>query len=338
MFSKKVSIIYVVVFAVISSALTISVFLFVNHLNGESYPSEGHESADTHAFNIRRVSGDYKYIGPIVSAEPAIESDRFSPIKKELTEIIANEKQNGLISASVYLREFSEGDWMTINPNERYEPGSLLKVGVLMTYLRMTEDNSKLLDSVVVYHGEKGFVFPSEHFKSDTVVEGHKYKINDLLQHMIKYSDNRATVYLENYMDTIIFKKEFKDLGITEPRFQDPHYTLNVKEYSCMFKALYNAGYLRKRASEDALALLTESTFRDGLLKELPASIVVAHKFGEAGDANIHELHESGIVYIKNNPYLITIMTKGTDWNKLSAVIGHISRIVYDKMLLTNNN
>jgi len=71
----------------------------------------------------------------------------------------------------------------------------------------------------VVYHGGKGFVFPLEHFESDTVIEGHIYKIKELIQHMIRYSDNRATLFLENHMDTTVFKKEFVDLGITEPVF-----------------------------------------------------------------------------------------------------------------------
>jgi len=86
-------------------------------------------------------------------------------------------------------------------------------------------------------------------------------------------------------------------------------------------------------ASNDALSLLTESTFKDGLLKELPSSIVVAHKYGESGDAVSHQLHEAGIIYLQNKPYLISVMTRGTDWNKLSEVIGHISRMTYDYMI-----
>lgn len=104
-----------------------------------------------------------------------------------------------------------------------------------------------------------------------------------------------------------------------------------------MFKALYSAGYLKRRASDSALSLLTQTVFREGLVKELPASRIVAHKFGEAGNDQIHELHESGIIYLDNNPYMITVMSRGTDWNTLSGILGHISKIVYDKMAGTTD-
>jgi len=338
MFSKKVSVLYLIIAATLGSVLTFFVFFFIQRSNAANTDA-GNTSADINVaggYNIQRDPRNYKYISPIISVEPINESEKYAAIKTEIQNYIDNGKQNGsLISASVYLKDFTKGDWFAINPSERYNPGSLVKVGVLMTYLRMAEGKPKFLDKEVTYHGEKGFVFPIEYYKSDTVVEGHKYKISDLLQYMIKYSDNRATVYLENYMDTTIFKKEFADLGITEPRFNDPTYALNVKEYSMMFKALYNAGYLKRKASENALGLLTESTFKNGLLKELPASAVVAHKFGEAGDLTLHELHESGIVYLNNNPYMITVMTKGTNWDKLSDAIGHISKMAYDKMTLS---
>jgi beta-lactamase class A len=137
-------------------------------------------------------------------------------------------------------------------------------------------------------------------------------------------------------MDTTIFKREFDDLGITEPRFNNPNYTLNVKEYSMLFNALYSAGYLRKQASENALALLSESTFKNGLLKYLPRDVVASHKFGESGNGVIHELHESGIIYLDNSPYLLTIMTRGKDWDVLSETIGQISKKVYDRMALSS--
>jgi beta-lactamase class A len=80
------------------------------------------------------------------------------------------------------------------------------------------------------------------------------------------------------------------------------------------------------------LKLLNECNFKDGLQKGLPAEVNVAHKFGEWGDtkSNIHELHETGIVYLNSNPYLVTIMTRGTNPKDLSLEIGKISRTIYD--------
>jgi beta-lactamase class A len=334
MLSKKLPILYVLLAALAGSLVTFWAVSFSSKPAGsEKQASDSGGQSQGQPLHITRDQRSYKYISPIIAVEPVNESEKLATIKSRIADFIAGEKNSGsLISASVYLKEFTGGNWMAINPTEVYNPGSLLKVGVLITYYRMAEKDNTLLDKEVTYHGERGFVFPVEHYTDDTVTEGKKYKISELMRYMIRNSDNRATVFLENWMDTTIFKQEFEDLGITRPRFNDPTYSLNVVEYSMMLRALYNAGYLRKRASENALAMLAESNFSKGLLRELPRGLEVAHKFGESGDANIHELHESGIVYLGGNPYMITIMTKGTDWEKLSADIGHISRMAYDEL------
>jgi beta-lactamase class A len=338
---KKVPLYYVVLSAILGVSCT---FLYFSNKSKNDSAEENTTADNATAKNaqsgyyIQHLKG-YKYISPIIYAEPVSESDKYALLKGAITNFIELEKASGQVNnVSVYMKDFNGGDWLAIDPGEPYYPGSLLKVGVLMTYLRMAEKNHDLMKKEVVYQVKKGFVFPTEHYKAKTVEDGHKYTIKELIDYMIKYSDNGATVFLENMMDTTIFKNEFADLGITEPQFNNPDYMLNVKEYSNIFKALYSAGYLKRRASDSALSLLTQTVFRDGLVKELPASAVVAHKFGESGNDNIHELHESGIVYLDNNPYMLTVMTRGTDWNRLSGVLGHISKMVYDKMAGPNDN
>jgi len=327
---KKIPLLYIFLSAILGSLITFGAIKIIDKNGSEANAVDTNTTANS--YNIRRLSG-YKYIRPLVYAEPVSESEKYAGLKADMMNYTDSQKRAGwLTSASVYLRDFNKADWIAINPEEQYDPGSLLKVGVLITYLRMAETNPTLLNSEVVYHGRPGFRYPVEHYRSDTVKEGQKYTVRELLRYMITCSDNHATLYLENYMDTTLFKKEFTDLGMSEPHFQNHNYQVNVKEYSSIMKALYNAGYLSIPASEYATSLLTESKFREGLVKELPASVKVAHKFGEAGNPVSHELHESGIIYIDKNPYLLTVMTRGTDWDKLSEIISHISKMAYDKM------
>ena len=84
--------------------------------------------------------------------------------------------------------------------------------------------------------------------------------------------------------------------------------------------------------SEFALRLLTKSDFKNGIVNGLPSNVQLAHKFGESGDANEKQLHESAIIYLNNNPILITIMTKGNDLKKLPEVIKEASNLVYNQI------
>lgn len=91
---------------------------------------------------------------------------------------------------------------------------------------------------------------------------------------------------------------------------------LTVKEYASFFRILFNSSYLSADNSERALNLLAHTEYHDALPS--PQGVVVAHKFGEAGTENIErQLHDCGIVYLPDHPYLACIMTRGRDAEKL---------------------
>jgi beta-lactamase class A len=99
---------------------------------------------------------------------------------------------------------------------------------------------------------------------------------------------------------------------------------------------LYDAGYLTIANSEYAISLLSESEFKEGIVKGVPNTVRVAHKYGEWGEPGSRELHESALIYMNKSPYLLTIMTKGTDSKKLAEAVSRISRITYDDMVANN--
>jgi beta-lactamase class A len=105
---------------------------------------------------------------------------------------------------------------------------------------------------------------------------------------------------------------------------------ITVREYSLFLRVLFNASYLNIEDSEYCTGLLSQSDFDKGLLSGLPAGTRVAHKFGEAGDTVNAHFSEAGIIYLDNNPYLITVMTKGRDPKLLPAVVANISRTIFN--------
>ena len=85
------------------------------------------------------------------------------------------------------------------------------------------------------------------------------------------------------------------------------------------------------------LSWLTEARFSAGLSAALPPSVAIAEKFGEnvvpeEGDS-YNELHDCGIIYYPEHPYLLCVMTKSTEsFETLSSLIQHISEFMYQKM------
>ena len=121
-------------------------------------------------------------------------------------------------------------------------------------------------------------------------------------------------------------------MGLPVPDDNNKDYTISVREYSEFLKVLYDGSYLTISASEYATSLLSQCDFKKGIVKGLPDGVKVAHKFGESGTPQLHELHESAIVYLDSNPYLLTVMTRGTDLDKMADVMGFISKLAYERM------
>ena len=113
---------------------------------------------------------------------------------------------------------------------------------------------------------------------------------------------------------------------------------MSVKTYAYFFRILYNATYLGHTYSEKALELLNNREFPDGIVAGVPENIPVAHKFGERtvespeGIVTTEELHDCGIVYYPSKPYILCVMTKGTDIASLKEIIKTISKTVSDEV------
>lgn len=329
MFKRKISIFYLLIAAASGSLAGIGAYQFINKKVVESRPALP-PTPENCEYTISRLEG-FKYTQPVYMAEPKFESNNFLGLKTSITDMLEGYKASGdLQYASVFVKDLNTNDWMNLNPENRYHPGSLFKIITMTTLLKMAESNMSILDKEVVFN--QNLNVPTQTFNSRTIQPGRKYKVKELMYYMIVYSDNNATMLLHNYMDVNLFQKIFTDLGLPKPNVADNSYTLPVKDYSRFVSILYDGSYLSIPSCEFAISLLCESNFAQGVTKELPKNLRVAHKFGEAGHPGDRELHESAIVYLHGHPYLITVMTRGKEAAKLAEIISHISKMTYDHM------
>jgi beta-lactamase class A len=328
---KKISPYYLVLFVIVSSFIT---FLVTWNVMNKSYAEKiaaNQNSGDNCGFNIKRLNGD-SLIKPILFVENSCESENLQLLKNDINNIISSNKEAGtLISASVYLRKFLTSEWICSNGSEYYNPGSMLKVPELIAYLKMNEINPGLLDKKLLYDQK----FTSERkalFVSESIKLGQQYTIRELLSYMIKYSDNAAAFLLLKNIDVNVYKRVFADFGLAVPSRDAKNYPMCVSDYSIFMRALFNASYLDDKDSEFAIELLSDSDYKMGVLRGVPGNLRVAHKFGEEGNIDCKELHESAIIYLENSPYLLTIMTKGKDITKQSKVLEEISSKIYQEL------
>ncbi len=281
----------------------------------------------------------YRFIDPLLACDVSEkkETTEFTPLKIKIQSII-NDKVNRdqANTVSIYF-DTRDGNWLNINPSEKYSPASLMKVPTAIAYFKEAEDNPAILQNKMLYDGSFD-LNKLEYFQPEKTIEPNQsYTAEDLLFRMLGYSDNNAYYILANSIDGNILNEVYSDLGIVWPKnineAQDDFIT--VKQYANFFRILYNASYLDRDMSEKALSFLSQTDFPQGMIAGIPKNIVVAHKFGERNFGNVadpasqKELHDCGIVYFPDHPYLLCIMTKGTNFDDLSGTIKDISNTVY---------
>ncbi len=288
---------------------------------------------------IRENTTDYKFIHPLLAVNRTdidTPSPRYVGLAKSLQKYIAEEKQNGsLATASVYYSNYGKPGSLVINGDEQYAPASMLKVVVMVAYLKEADANPNILSNMYVYAptiAENLNVVPFE--SPSNLVVGRAYDVLTLINKMITESDNGAMNLLLAHADESYLANVYSELGIKSPA-ANTTYTISVKDYSLFLRVLYNGTYLSDINSERALSILSKATFKDGLASGVPDGVTIAHKFGERvngteGRIDSVELHDCGIIYNAGGPYLLCVMTSGTTLDPLKEAISHISQMVYD--------
>lgn len=284
-----------------------------------------------------RQSG-YDFINPLLECEMSGNSLSLkiseAEIKKTIQENIIDKNPDAVIS--LYYRDLKNGPWFGIDEKGQYSPASLFKVPLMMTYYKHLESNPGFFDREIEF--KKPVSNFSQSIVSDKKIEaGKKYKISELIDYMIKYSDNEAADLLFQNIDVGEINSIFGDLGIAAPDLYHSDNKISVKDYASFFRILYNASYLSRNYSEQALKTLSEVEYKDGLIAGIPSGIKVAHKFGEREleDENgkkVRQLHDCGIIYHPQNPYLLCVMTRGKEFKNLSNIISSVSRTIYENV------
>ncbi len=150
----------------------------------------------------RLSDSHYRFTNPLLDyqpAPPALITRNIRELEDNLNEFIESEiEQSHIINASVYYRDLENGPWISVNGDNEYTPASLLKVPLLIAYYKQAEKDPSILTRSITYKDEFSSI-PShnlEHTPS-TINLGDTYTVSELLEMMIKQSDNIATLLLE---------------------------------------------------------------------------------------------------------------------------------------------
>jgi beta-lactamase class A len=272
-------------------------------------------------------SGMVELVNPLLECP---EGDRLRRPVRVFTEhvealLVARQREGAMRRASVYFRDLNNGPWFVAGDSGTYTIASLLKVPLLIGYLKRAEGDPSVLTKRLRFDGPS--IVDDQNIRPARRLEvGHEYAVEDLLERAIVYSDNDAASVLAADDDGQSLLS-IRDL-VGFPPFENGTLKLVPRHFAAMLRILYNASYLSIPMSERALELLVRTEFRDGIVAGVPPGVAVADKFGERNDDGVVQLHDCGIVYMPQRPYVLCMMTEGTAFADLARVIADVSRLV----------
>jgi beta-lactamase class A len=243
------------------------------------------------------------------------------PLRESLISLVANTLNADI---GIYFEFLNTGANIAINEDTRFIPGSLIKMPTALAVMKKIQDGEwKLSNKLVLFEEDKndgyGVLYKEK--------VGTAYTIEELLKELLIKSDDTAhRIFIRN-METAELREALSELGLEQ--LYDAEYNITVKEYSRIFRSLYTSSYLQREHSDYLLELLTQSNFDKFLGSGIPPDVSFSHKFGEYDPENTYL--DSGIVYIPNRPYVLTVAIKShTDQQNAEKLMYDISKQTYE--------
>lgn len=278
-------------------------------------------------------NSQYQFVSPLLSCgtDQNIDADQAQDLQDQLQNAVKSHEDAGdITTASVYFRDLNGGPYVDLNADQPFSPGSLLKVPLAMSVYKEAESDPTILTKMLDYTATE--TDDPQYFAPATTFTPGNYPVQQLVTQMLENSDNNAANVLATFIGVSSFEATYQHIGIPAPPAQGDNYTTTTRNYGSFFTVLYNATYLNADDSEHLLNLLSQTSFTQGIVAGVPKGTIVSHKFGERSfsDSSLNELHDCGIVYAPNHPYLICIMTQGYNYPALASTIADLSNVTYN--------
>ena len=232
------------------------------------------------------------------------------------------------------LKDLASGDEFFIHPDEIMPQASSIKITVLANlYLQAQQNKLKLSDEYVVRNED---LVTGSDIMLGLTPGVTRLTLRDLATMMIAVSDNSATNVLIDRLGMENVNAMLRSLGLHATQLRRKMMDLKAagegrenvstpREMMFLLETIYRGKLLNPQMTEDFLKML--STHKESsLLQGLPDDVPAANKPGELEAVR----NDSGIVLIKNRPYVLCVMTTYLrDEKDGSAAIRKISALAY---------
>ena len=284
--------------------------------------------SDSKSPESKNTQSNFEEKYPLISKRVFVENPNdilinFVPLRKTLRDMLVTQED----SVSLYFEYLPSGTSIGINEKNEVRLSSLSKVPTAMAIYAKIR-NGELSENQKITIEEK-FIDPEfgSLWKKGT---GAEITLKEIINASIAESDNTAQNILLSLLtsDEINSVYEYLDIPFRE---ENDYPIVSAKNYSSVLRSLYLSSFLPFQDSNEILEIMTNSIYTDKIPAKIPPDIKIAHKIGvyEKIDIDNSTFSDCGIVYIPKRPYILCIMTKGSN-SFAQSTMSLLSKTIYD--------
>jgi len=140
---------------------------------------------------------------------------------------------------------------------------------------------------------------------------------------MMTVSDNAAAVLLQDLVGSGNVNRSMEALGLAASEISE-ELPITAADVALLLEAIGRGRAVSMEASEEMMALMKGEALDNGVAKDLPDGVELAHKTGNWSNAT----HAAGIVFAPRGAYVIVVLS---DTDDVTALIREIARTVYER-------
>ncbi len=283
--------------------------------------------------DVRQFQKNYPLLDPMrFFAEPRDLLTTVQPVREDLRDLFEKED---LKFTSLYFEYINTGANISLNPDIRILPASLIKVPLAMAVMKKIErDEWELYNELVMTKEDRDAGWWDVYMKYPM---GSPITIQNLLEEMLLSSDNTAYRILYRNLSLDEVRDVFISLGLDD--FFDQEWKVTAKEYTRLIRSLYTSNYLTPEHSQLLLDILSRTEYDDYLGQGIPNDAWFAHKIWENESKTV--ILDAGLVYIGNRVYLISMaIDYEREWitrDKALEIFERVSSLIYNYISSANN-
>lgn len=249
--------------------------------------------------------------------------------EETLADVVSYAMKDAKGSYSIAIINLKTGESYYDKEHKKYNAASLYKLWVIAEAYRQIE-KGKLQEEASVsakiedLNKEFGIASEGAELKEGTV----QFTIESALRQMITISHNYAALLISDRVGLRNVSAFLKTYGFLESSLGSATTgpTTTAFDIAKFFEKLYKGELVNTESTNKIIYSLKKQQLNNKLPKYLPKDVVIAHKTGELG----YVTHDAGIVYTKNGPYIIVVMSETKNPKAAEDRIGEISKVVYE--------